>query len=50
MFSRKCKRSMQKMHLGSVMHSSDMASAVKIAAMGFIAYHAAKYVIKEIMD
>lgn len=41
---------MQKMHFGSMMHGHEMTSAVKIAAMGFIAYHAAKYVIKEIMD
>ncbi len=47
MFSRKYRRSLQ--HLGH-MHSGDMSEMMKIAAAGFIAYQAAKYVIREVMD
>lgn len=47
MFSRKRSRAMMKM---THMDSHEMKTMIKVAAAGFLAYQAAKFVVKEIMD
>lgn len=47
MFSRKRSRALMKM---AHMDSHEIKTAVKVVAAGFIAYKAAKFMMKEIMD
>lgn len=47
MFSRKRSRAMMKF---SRMDSCEMKTAIKVVAAGYIAYQAAKFMMREIMD
>lgn len=45
MFGNKYRRTLRQLS-----HANDMSDVMKVAAAGFIAYQAAKYVIREVMD
>lgn len=45
MFGNKYRRTLRQ-----ISHANDMTDVMKVAAAGFIAYQAAKYVIREVMD